>query len=314
MRIPRRISLLTVLAATLPLAVHAQANTAASKRVVYYYQTQYSNGTYVSLAPLYASANLNASGNPYTTDVLVGAFHLGAQSDGTQIHLNDDPPSSSMFTQMFQETATLQSKGVNVSLFLGGAGDGSFENLVSNWSTYYPVLKQTLETYNFNGIDLDVEDGTETTAEIETLINQLRSDFGSSFVITLAPVATDLTEGSGLSNINYKQLYADEGSNINWFNVQFYSGFGSLASTTDYQDCINNGFPANVVVAGMLSNSAEGSGYVDISTVQNTVSSLVSSYSNFGGVDAFEYFNAEPGGTANPAEWGTDFAQTMGAN
>lgn len=311
---PRRLAALALLPIAFAAGAFAQANTATSKRVVYYYQTQFSNGdsgTFNSLLPLISQENLNAQGKPFTTDVLVGAFHLGTQSDGTQIHLNDFAPGDSRFATLWQQTATLQGSGINVNLFLGGAGDGSFKNLVSNFDTFYPVLKQTIQTYKLNGIDLDAEDGAETTTEIETLINQLRSDFGQSFIITLAPVASDMKGGTGLSNINYKQLYEDEGSNINWFNVQFYSGFGTVSSTSDYTAMVNNGFPANVIVAGMLTNSANGSGFVDISTAESTVQSLVNQYPTFGGVDGFEYFNALPGGTADPAEWGTDFGNAM---
>ena len=306
-----RSSLISLIGFSFLCSALAQPNVAAKHRIVYYYQTQYVSGKYVSLAPLYAEANLNSRGNPFTTDVLVGAFHLGPQNDGTQLHLNDDPPSSAKFTIMFQEIAALQSKGTNVSMFLGGAGDGSFQNLVNSWAAYYPVLRRALQTYGFNGIDLDVEDGTETTIQIARLINQLRRDFGSSFIITLAPVATDLSQDFGLSKIQYKQLFQNEGSKINWFNVQFYSGFGSLSSPADYRSIINNGFPAQMVVAGMLSNPANGSGYVNIQSVETVVKSLASEYPDFGGVDAFEYFNAEPGGVVNPAEWATVFASIL---
>jgi hypothetical protein len=305
------------------MPVSGQSNTATSKRVIYYYQTQYNGSSsnpanYVSLSPIWASANLNpGTGKPYVTDVLVGAFHLGAQSDGSSIHLNDNQPSDPIFTTMWQEVATLQSRGVNAVAMLGGAAQGSYASLFNSDGTltsFYGVLKQTLQTYKLNGIDLDIEEPV-SLANVETLINQLHADFGSSFVITMAPVAAALEGGTDpFSGISYSQLYQAESANISWFNVQFYSGFGSLSSPANYQSIINSGYPANKVVAGMIANPADGSGYVDIGTVESTVRSLVAQYSNFGGVDAWEYFNANPGGTAAPAEWGTDMAQTMGAS
>ncbi|CAM6103506.1 unnamed protein product [Calypogeia fissa] len=293
-----------------------QANNVTSKRAVYYYQTVFSsghNGTdLISLLPLVNSTNRNKLGKPYTTDVLVGAFHLGPESDNTTMHLNGLPPSNPIFYPLWNQTAILQKNGVNVNMFLGGYVDQSFVNLAANFSYYYPILKQNLLTYKFNGVDLDVEDLAETTAQIEKLINQLRTDFGTDFVITLAPVATDMTGQGGLSNIDYKQLYTDLGSKISWFNVQFYSGYGSLATPLDYTTIVSNGFPANIVVAGMLSNQANGDGYVDVAVVRNTVETLLIDYATFGGVDAFEYFNAEPGGTADPAAWATYFGKAMG--
>jgi len=302
------------------MAQSSLPNNAASKRVIYYDQTIYngsssSSSNYVSLSPLWAAANINPSTNqPYVTDVIVAAFHIGAQSDGSSIHLNDNQPSDAIFATLWQEVSTLQGKGVNVLAMVGGAAQGSYAALFDssgNLTSYYTTLKQMLQTYKLNGVDLDIEESV-SQSNIETLINQLRSDFGSNFLITMAPVASSLQGGSDpFSGFNYTSLYAAESSNISWFNTQFYSGFGSLSSSSDYVNIVNAGFPANKVVAGMLSNSANGSGYVDVGTVESTVQNLVTTYSNFGGVDAWEYYNANPGGTSNPAEWGTAFGQTM---
>ncbi|CAM6095609.1 unnamed protein product [Calypogeia fissa] len=284
----------------LPTAL-AQPNNATSKRVVYYYQTQFSsgdNGNFVSLLPLIGKENLDENGKPFTTDVLVGAFHLGPEADRTEMHLNDFPPNSSRFDTLWNQTAIIQEHGINVNLFLGGYGDQSFVNLAANFSFYYPILTKTITTYKFNGIDLDVEDSAETTEQMEKLINRLRSDFGKQFIITLAPVASDLMPAAlGLSLINYTQLFEDERRNISWFNA-----------------IVNNSFPADVIVGGMLVNPSDGGGFVDIGTVNITVQSLVKQFPNFGGVAAFEYFNALPGGTPRPAEWGTYFGKVMGGN
>ena len=85
------------------------------------------------------------TGKPVVTDVMVAAFHLGYDSNNEPyIHLNDNVPSDPMFTQMWQEVATLQSYGVTVRMMLGGAAQGSYADLFNNWSTFYPILMQTL--------------------------------------------------------------------------------------------------------------------------------------------------------------------------
>jgi hypothetical protein len=296
----------------------ALPNTAASKRVIYYDQTIY-HGTssnpanYVSLAPLASSANLNPSTQkPYVTDVIVGALHLGPQSDGTSLHLNDNPLDDAIFDPLWRETAALQDQGVNILAMLGGAARGSYANLFDangDLTSYYGVLEQALQDHHFNGIDLDIEESLSLT-NAEKLITQLRADFGSDFIITMAPVASALQGRTDpFSGFNYSTLYQDQGANISWFNVQFYSGFGSLSSTTSYTAIINAGFPANKVVGGMLGSTNDGSGFVNISTVQNTVKSLLASYPDMGGVDCWEYYDASPGGTVNPALWGTQFGQ-----
>jgi hypothetical protein len=38
---------------------------------------------------------------------------------------------------------------------------------------------------------------------------------------------------------------------------------------------------------------------------------LVGQYAHFGGVFAWEYFNAEPGGTSDPIEWAEVMATAM---
>ncbi|MGA2594202.1 MAG: chitinase, partial [Bryobacteraceae bacterium] len=157
--------------------------------------------------------------------------------------------------------------------------------------------------YNLNGIDLDIEEDV-SLVHAETLIHQLNADFGSQFLITMSPVASALWGGANLSGFSYQQLYASpEGSKIAWFNGQFYSGFATLASTADYQKVVNAGFPPNKVVAGMISNPADGSGFVPIKTVATTIHALSGQYPTFGGVAAWEYFNALPGNTADPIEW-----------
>jgi chitinase len=300
-------SILLALAALAVPAANAGAN---AKRVIYYYQTQYNNGNYVSLSPIWETLN-PANNKPYVTDVMVAAFHLGYDSTGAPyIHLNDNLPSDPMFTTMWQEVATLQSYGVTVRMMLGGADDGSYQALFDAWSTFYPILQQTLQQYNLNGIDLDIEE-TVTLANAEMLINQLDTDFGSPFKITLSPVASALWGGSNLSGFSYGQLYSAVGSKIAWFNGQFYSGFATLANTTDYDKIIAFGYPANKVVGGMISNPADGSGYVPIGTVAKTVNSLVGQYSDFGGVADWEYFNALPGNTTDPLEWAIDMTKAM---
>jgi chitinase len=280
-------------------------------RVIYYYQTQYSNGVYVSLAPMYQTLN-PATKKPVVTDVMIAAFHLGYNSDGTPyIHLNDNVPQDPMFAQMWPQVAAAQQAGITARMMLGGAAQGSYQLLFSQPSVFYPVLKQTLQQYNLNGIDLDIEE-TVTLQDVERLIAQLRHDFGAKFIITMSPVATDLEYGYGLSGFNYKDLYdSPQGKDIAWFNTQFYSGFGDLYSTTAYDTIIANGYPANVVVAGMLTNQANGGGFTPIATAKATVQQLATKYSTFGGVAGWEYFDSLPGGTANPISWATTFGRAM---
>ena len=297
----RTIAVAAALAAALAVG-GTPAHAASTHQVVVYYQTQYDNGTYVSPLPL-------VQNNTGVTDVIVAAIHL--DSDGV-VHLNDNSPDDPMFTQMWSDLATMQADGVKVEAMLGGAAAGSYANLESDFSEFYPLLKNLITEHHLDGIDLDVEEDT-SLASIEQLINQLRSDFGSSFLITMAPVASALDGGGNLSGFSYDDLVHDDGSAINWFNAQFYCGWGDLSSTADYDAIINYGLvPASKVVAGAITNPSNcGSGYVDPTTLEGTLSQLVAEHSDFGGVAGWEYFNSEPGGTAAPWEWAADMSSAM---
>lgn len=276
------------------------AQAAPFKRTVVYYQTQYSNGstgTYVSPKPL-------IDRNTGVTDILVAAIHL---NENKIVHLNDHPPSHSRYTQMWRDLAAVQARGVNVIGMVGGAAPGSSARLDTRFNEYYPLLRDTIRTYQLNGVDLDVEERM-SIAGIRRVIDQLKADFGAGFIVTLSPVASALRSGGNLSGFNYEDLYRSHGSKIAWFNGQFYNGWGSAANTSNYDQIINRRvIPPNKVVLGTLTNSANGgSGYVGISTLRSTVTSLKNRYPDFGGVAGWEYFNSLSGGTAAPWQWSAE--------
>jgi chitinase len=295
-----------VMSLVLSLVVAPAANAATGKRVILYYQTQYNGSTYVS--PLGLTRN-----NTGITQVIVGAVHLN-QIGGpfAPVHLNDNPPSDPRFKQMWADLKTMQGQGVKVLAMVGGAAPGSFTRLDQEFSRYYPLLRDMIRTYGLNGVDLDVEERM-SLAGVERVIDALRSDFGSGFLVTLAPVATALSGGGNLSGFNYEQLYRDRGGSIAWFNAQMYNGWGSVANTSSYDRIINRHLiPAAKVVAGALTNPANGgSGYVAPGTLQSTIRSLLAKYPAFGGVDGWEYFNSMPGGTAAPWQWASAVSSAM---
>ncbi|KAJ6491835.1 endo-beta-N-acetylglucosaminidase [Mycena vitilis] len=271
-------------------------------RVAVYYQTQYDSsmasnspfGHYVSPLPLLT----------LITHIFVAAFHIN--SDKT-VHLNDDPPEAPKFTQMWQDLGQMQTQGVKVLGMLGGAAAGTYSLLTSaNFDTYYPILSNYISEFHLDGMDLDVEQSTDISV-IENLITQLKADFGADFIITLAPVATAMTEGSNLSGFDYVTLDKAFGAQIEWYNVQFYSGFGTLFPDTQYINIVNFGFDPNRVVASVLTSPANGGGYISIDEVVNSAQALSAKYGfNFGGINGWEYFNSLPNAT-QPWLW----AQTI---
>jgi hypothetical protein len=96
------------LAGALAFGAFAQSAPVRSKRIIYYYQTQYYQGKYVSLSKIWTQVNPETH-KPITTDVMVAAFHLGYDSDNKPYsHLNDNLPGDPIFKVMWKQVATLQ--------------------------------------------------------------------------------------------------------------------------------------------------------------------------------------------------------------
>ncbi|KAJ7209764.1 endo-beta-N-acetylglucosaminidase, partial [Mycena pura] len=266
-------------------------------RVAVYYQTQYDAsmpanspfGHFVSPLPLLT----------FVTHLFLAAFHINGD---TSIHLNDDPPDAPKFTQMWTELGEMQASGIKVLGMLGGAAPGSYSALSDDFDTFYPPLRDVISEFKLDGMDLDVEQATDISV-VEHLITQLKADFGSDFIITLAPVASALTEGANLSGFDYVTLEHDMGSQIAFYNAQFYSGFGTLSSDQGYIDIVNSGLDPNRLVAAVLTSPDDGSGFVGVNQVVSSVKDLSAMFGfNFGGINGFEYFNSLPN-TTEPQQW-----------
>ncbi|KAK6822936.1 glycoside hydrolase family 18 protein [Apiospora arundinis] len=303
--------------ATTPITNAAAASTATTAaavndhRVVVYYQTTNVNNSdteHISMLPLVTTNTGIAA-----THVLIAAIHVVDEQDGW-IRLNDFPPANPRFDAVWRDAAELQARGVTVTAMVGGAAQGSFQRLdgdAAQFERYYVHLRDFLAGYQLQGVDLDVEEYM-SLAGIVRLIDRLRADFGQGFVITLAPVGAALRQGGGnLSGFSYFELEAQRGSSIDFYNAQFYFGWGSPRSAADYQAIVDSGFPAHKVTMGLLTSPANGSGFVPLETVAGTLRDLTARYPDFGGVAAWEYFNSEPGGTAAPWEWATWMAEHM---
>ena len=185
-------------------------------RVISYVQTYFpDNGSYVSLLPLYTSS----SG---ITHIILAAFHIN--EDAESITLNDDSPDHTRYGPLWEEVRVLQGAGIKVMGMLGGAARGSFRRLDGDsFIEYYAPLRELIRMRQLDGLDLDVEEEMSLEGIIR-LIDALKSDFGNSFLITLAPVASAMVRGlQHLSGFNYFHLEEQRGSKISWYNTQFYN-------------------------------------------------------------------------------------------
>ncbi|KDR68302.1 hypothetical protein GALMADRAFT_146525 [Galerina marginata CBS 339.88] len=281
-------------------SVQSVAEVPPHKNIVVYYQTQYHDNKYISPSPLTGLA----------THLIIAAFHLNKNKT---IHLNNVPLDDSSLTQMWNDATRLQESGIKVMGMLGGASQGAYQVLADDFDEYYRLLSSCIMDYKLDGVDLDVEE-YESLENIGKLIKRLRQDFGDNFIITMAPVASALKGGRDtFSGFNYADLEAQYGDDINWYNVQFYSGYGSMENTTDYNEIVKD-FPLNPrrLVAGTLTNKANGGGFVELDKVNSTVRQLANKYGDgFGGVAGWEYFNSMPH-PDEPWKWAEIMQSAMG--
>ncbi|KAG6028026.1 hypothetical protein E4U41_000790 [Claviceps citrina] len=307
-RLPWFITALAALSlASRLVEVEVDRDTDPLPRLIVYFQTTHdSGGNPISMLPL-----VNEKGIALT-HLIVCSLHVN--EDG-QIHLNDYPPSDPLFYTLWDEAEVMRDAGVKVMGMVGGAAPGSFTEgtLDGNHATfakYYGQLRAVIRQFRLDGLDIDVEQAMSEHG-VERLIDHLYRDFGSDFIITLAPVASALRNGGNLSGFNYTRLDARRGSKISFYNSQFYSGFGTMASPSDYVSIVSHGFAASRVVAGQLTAPGNGYGYIPYEQLNATAVALRSQYGQMGGVMGWEYFNSEPGGAAEPWKWAQVMTQIL---
>jgi hypothetical protein len=267
-------------------------------RVIVYHQTHHTReGQPVSILPLL----------PNCTHVIVAALHLNDPPGN--ITLNDHPPTHPRNHTLWAETQVLRATGIKILALLGGAAQGSFTRLDlddATFESYYIPLRDLIRSKQLDGLDLDVEEPM-TLAGVIRLIDRLKLDFGPDFIITLAPVAAALMSDRpehNLSGFDYEALEVYRGSQIAWYNTQFYCGWGDVSTTQGYEAIVARGYPPNKVVVGMVTNPGNGSGWVDLGVVTEVLISLRTRFGPaFGGVMGWEYFNSLPGDLNRPWEW-----------
>ncbi|KAK3317289.1 glycoside hydrolase family 18 protein [Cercophora scortea] len=281
-------------------------------RLIIYYQTTHDSktGRPISMLPLITEKNIAL------THLIVCSFHI--DPNGSVLRLNDYPVDHPHFYTLWNETAVIQDTHVRVMGMIGGEAAGSFSTQTLDGSDeafarYYPQLRKAIVAYNLEGIDLDVEQSM-SQAGITRLVRRLRKDFGEDFLITLAPVATALRGGANLSGFGYLDLADAVGDQIDFYNAQFYNGFGDMDSPEPYEAVIAQGWSPLQIVAGQLTSPSNGGGFTTTAHLNATVHALVKRYGNIGGIFGWEYFNSAPGGTAKPWAWAQDMSSILRPN
>ncbi|OAQ65061.1 alkaline phosphatase [Pochonia chlamydosporia 170] len=277
-------------------------------RIITYYQTHHTpSGDFISVLPLLTRPSISL------THLILAACHINDLP--TDITLNDHPPDHPRFQTLWAELRVLQASGIKVLLMLGGAAQGTYARLESEqFEAYYAPLKQLIKERNLDGIDLDVEEPM-TLGGIIKLIDRLRADFSPEFIITMAPVAMALLDPEkNLSGFDYEALEVMRGKEIAWYNTQFYCGWGNLSNTLMYDLMLQKGWSPEKLVIGVVTNPANGSGFVPWEMLSAILGILNRRHQNFGGVMGWEYFNSLPGDAGRPWEWAGNMSMLLRAH
>ena len=283
-------------------------NSSHQPRVVCYHQTHYNkNGDFVSALPLVTEC-VDIIG---CSHLIIAAIHLNEQPG--HITLNNDPPGDSKYDRLWEEVKVLQDVGIKCFGMLGGAAKGSFARLDQSdavFDDFYVPLRDVIRAHALDGLDLDVEENM-SLAGIVRLIDRLKADFGHGFAITLSPVATALQGGRNLSGFDYEALEVMRGSSIDCYHAQFYNGWDRLLGFTGINAILSRGWKPEKVVVGVLTNPANGHGFLPFEELRGILVALIQYVPKLGGVMGWEYFNSVPGGEDRPWEWAESMMKLM---
>lgn len=249
-------------------------------KIIYYYQN------FNSLQPLIDCKLQNVY-------LYISSIHFGLDKDNVPyLHINDTTPDNQ--GNLWSEIENAARNNIKIMIMIGGAG-GAYTTFFQYFEPCYRLLQNLIQDHPvISGIDLDIEE-TVSLDNVKMLINRLNNDFVNTFIITMAPVAYSLmTNNPGMCGFSYHDLYtSDEGTRINWFNVQCYYSY----TCNVYNTIVNNGYPADKVVFGMLGDNFNVNTFPE---ALDEIKKVYSTYSDMGGTVLWEYGDT----TIDPIIWG----------
>ncbi|WP_225729314.1 MULTISPECIES: chitinase [unclassified Nocardia] len=227
-------------------------------------------------------------------NVINAAFPV-IESDGTALWQDgmDQTVKVATPTEMCQAKAA----GATILMSIGGAAAGIDLNSSAVADRFIATIVPILQTYNFDGIDIDLETGLTGSGDINTLstsqanleriIDGILAQMPAGFGLTMAPETAYVTGGS----VTYGSIwgaylpiikkYADNGQ-LWWLNMQYYNGSmygcsgdsyqaGTVQGFTVQTDCLATGLtvqgttvtvPYDKQVPGLPAQPGAGGGYM----------------------------------------------------
>jgi chitinase len=158
---------------------------------------------------------------PTSYNLVAVAFGTATDTPG-QVAFSLDPTLASDLggytqQQFIDDIQTLQARGQDVILSVGGANGTISVDDAASASAFASSVYSLIQEYGFNGVDIDLENGVDPTY-MASALEQLESDVGSSLIITLAPQTVDTQTTSS----DYFQLALDIQPILTMINTQYY--------------------------------------------------------------------------------------------
>ena len=143
------------------------------------------------------------------------AFAVGSGTDGaTQVMWT--PSATNPLSSAKADIAATKAQGRTVILSLGGATSPNITLLnTTDVNNFVSSVENLVDTYGFQGIDLDFENGSVTVnagdsltnpqtpdiKNLSTALHTLKSHYGSSFIITYVPETADIDAYAAYSGL-----------------------------------------------------------------------------------------------------------------
>ncbi|RUT45233.1 carbohydrate-binding protein [Paenibacillus anaericanus] len=234
------------------------------------------------------SSNIKLSEVPSQYDIIVLSF---ADMDLTKpggVTFNVDSKLSTALggytnANLISDIQAKRAQGKKVILSIGGAeGNINLGSASPNISNFVTSMSGLITQFGLDGIDIDLESGMNV-ANLTLAVRQIQQQFGSDFILTMAPQTIDMQN----SNTSYMQIYNNLKDITTVVNVQYYNSGcmlgrdgqcysqGTINFLTALSDLTLQWIePSQFGIGVPAVTSAAGGGYVALSVVNDALKCL----------------------------------------